>query len=112
VINPPRIATPPLRQPVNDKLRIVQARKPGSRPYLSLNILKARQTPEADRKAKAFLRRMKPNHPVLQNDDRPIYRPGAGSKLPCQCSTIDDATDERTDSTAHPRLRDWTLALA
>ena len=48
---------------------IVQARKPRSKPYLSLNIAKAPPDPDADRKVKAFLKKMMPNHPMLQDDD-------------------------------------------
>ena len=49
--------------------RIVQARKSGSKPYLSLNIPKAPPDPDADRKVKAFLKKMMPNHPMPQDDD-------------------------------------------
>jgi hypothetical protein len=49
--------------------RIVQARKPGSKPYLSVNIPKAPPDPDADRKVRAFLKKMMPNHPLLQDDD-------------------------------------------
>jgi hypothetical protein len=49
--------------------RIVQARRPGSRPYLSVNIPKAPADPDADRKVRAFLKKMLPNHPLLRDDD-------------------------------------------
>jgi hypothetical protein len=49
--------------------RIVQARKPASKPYLSLNITKAAPDPDADRNVEAFFKRMMPNHPMLQDDD-------------------------------------------
>jgi hypothetical protein len=54
---------------VIDNPRIVQAQKPGSKPYLSLSIPKVQPDQDADRKAKAFLRRLMPNHPMLQDDD-------------------------------------------
>jgi hypothetical protein len=43
---------------VIDKPRIVQARKPGSKPYLSLNVPKAPPDPDADRKVKAISSRI------------------------------------------------------
>jgi len=46
---------------------IVQARKPESKPYLSLNIPKAPPNQDADRKVKAFFKKMMPNHPMLQD---------------------------------------------
>ena len=49
--------------------RIVQARKPGSKPYLSPNVSNAAPDPDADRKVKAFLKKMMPNHPMVQDDD-------------------------------------------
>jgi hypothetical protein len=60
---------PAPRQPVIDNPRIVEAHKPGSKPYLSLSIPKVQPDQDADRKAKAFLRRLMPNHPMLQDDD-------------------------------------------
>jgi hypothetical protein len=43
--------------------------KPGSKPYLSPNMPKAPPDPDAERKIKAFFNRMRPNHPLLQDDD-------------------------------------------
>jgi hypothetical protein len=43
--------------------RVVKARKPGSRPYLSLNIATPPADPDADRKLKEFFRRMMPHRP-------------------------------------------------
>ena len=67
----PREAIPPPSEPTPapEMQRIVQARKPGSKPYLSLNIPKAPPDPDADRKVKAFFKKMMPNHPMLQDDD-------------------------------------------
>jgi hypothetical protein len=61
VINAPQIAMPAPRQPVIDKPRIVQARKPGSKPYLSLNMPKAPPDKDADPKVKALFKKMIPN---------------------------------------------------
>ena len=61
--------------------RIVQARKPGSKPYLSLNIPKPPPDPDADRKVKAVFKKMMPNHPMLRmtTDGLPTGR-GLGSR--------------------------------
>lgn len=45
-------AIPPPSEPPPAMQRIVQARKPGSKPYPSLNIPKAPPDPDADRKVK------------------------------------------------------------
>jgi hypothetical protein len=63
-----REASPPPSDPPAMP-RIVQARKPGSKPYPSLNRPKTPPDPDADRKVKAFLKKMMPNHPMLQDDD-------------------------------------------
>jgi hypothetical protein len=44
-------------------------KKPGSKPDRSLNVPKAPPDPDADRKVRVFLRKMMPNHPMLQDDD-------------------------------------------
>ena len=61
-------ATPP-SHPAPAMQRMIQARKPGSKLYLSLNIVTAPPDPDADRKVKAFFKKMMPNHPMLQDDD-------------------------------------------
>jgi hypothetical protein len=55
--------------PASGVQRIVQARKPGSQPYLSVNIPKPPPDPDAVRKVRAFPQKMMPNHPLLQDDD-------------------------------------------
>jgi hypothetical protein len=62
-------AQPAQDAPVPAIQRIVQARKPGSKPYLSLNMPKAPSDPNADRKVRAFLKKMMPDHPLLHDDD-------------------------------------------
>jgi hypothetical protein len=49
--------------------RIVQARKPGSKPYPSLTIPKAPPDAEADRRVRAFFKKMMPDHPMLHDDN-------------------------------------------
>ena len=67
VVQAREASTPPSDPPAMP--RIVKARKPGSKPYLSLNIPKPPPDPDADRKVKAFLKKMMPHHPMLQDDD-------------------------------------------
>ncbi len=50
--------------------RIVQARKPGSKPYLSLNMPKALQDPDAERKVNAFFKKS-----VFDRVERTLSRP-------------------------------------
>jgi hypothetical protein len=50
--------------PAPARSRIVQARKPSSSPYPTLNVAKREPDPESEAKVKAFFRKMMPGHPM------------------------------------------------